>query len=174
MGLYLTIWANKMSVNNLFEQFKTLAKKHLGDDAPTNQDNPGDPESLTIPGKDKVKAVVEDFLATTPKIEEAGFKITDLQIELGLIPKLIPHFQKVADVSEAEKERILNSLQDKRLMRLLVAALFKADGFQANLSMKNYQFKGIEVEITALPAVRLNYQHLGQVDEPTQEVIKKP
>jgi hypothetical protein len=40
--------------------------------------------------------------------------------------------------------------------------------------MKNYQFKGIEVEITALPAVRLNYQHLGQVDEPTQEVIKKP
>ena len=154
-----------MSFQNMFDQFKHLAKKHLGDPEDVENLPPEDSDAFSIPGKDKVKAVVDDFLATTPLIEKAGYKITDLQIELGIIPKIIPHFRKVADVTEDQKELILTELQEKRLMKLLVSALFKADAFQSNLNMSQYSFKGIEIEITALPAVRLNYHRLSEIKD---------
>ena len=166
-----------MSANDLFEQFKTLAQKYLGD-PPTEEEQARQKEqaeqtqqdSFSTAGKDRVRAVIDDFLAITPLIEQAGYKITNLDIELGLLPKLIPHFRKIGDIDEAQKQQILSQVGDKKLMKLLISALFKADSFQNSLNMKNYDFKGIEVEIAPLPAVRLNYTHLSQRSEPSKDL----
>lgn len=159
-----------MSFQDLFEQFKSLAKKHLGDPETIEQNEEQAADGFSAPGKEKVKEVINDFLAISPLIEQAGYRITDLQVELGLIPKLIPHFTKVADVDEQQKQMVIDQLQQKRLMKLLVSALFKADSFQQGLSMKNYTFKGIEIEIAALPAVRLNYHHLLAPQPESKEI----
>jgi len=166
-----------MSANDLFEQFKTLAQKYLGD-PPTEEEKAQQKEqaeqtqqdSFSTAGKDRVRAVIDDFLAITPLIEQAGYKITNLDIELGLLPKLIPHFRKIGDIDETQKQQILSQVGDKKLMKLLISALFKADSFQNSLNMKNYDFKGIEVEIAPLPAVRLNYTHLSQRSEPSKDL----
>ena len=148
-----------MSTDNLFEQFKKLAKKHLGD-PPEYTGEEVEESSFTIPGAEKVKNVVNDFIDITPLIERAGYQIVDLEIELGLIPKLIPHFKKTREVGDEEKAQVLEELKEKRLVSMLVNALFKSDNFQSGLNLKNYRYTGIEVEITALPAVRLKYKKI--------------
>jgi len=107
----------------------------------------------------KAKTIINDFIDAAPLIQEAGFRINDLQIELSVIPKLIPHFEKVSDVDEATRIRIIEQVKDKRIIRLLLKALFNADNFQQSLKMGNMEFAGIEIEITAIPAIRLLYKN---------------
>ena len=161
-------------MQNLFEQFKNLAKKHLGDPPEITGEEPEQTSSFAIPGAEKVKGVVNDFIAITPLIEKAGYQIVELEIELGLIPKLIPHFKKIKDVGDAEKELVLDELRDKRLMSMLVSALFKSDNFQANLNLNNYRYTGIEVEIAALPAVRLKYQKIITEETSAKDLVNTP
>ena len=107
----------------------------------------------------KIKAVIDDFIEAAPLIEEAGFRIRDLEIELGVIPKLIPHFEKLTDTDESNRLAIVERVKDKKIILLLLKALFKADNFQKSLNMGNLEFAGIEIDITAIPAVRLVYKN---------------
>ena len=113
---------------------------------------------------DKVKSVINDFIEAAPLIERAGFRIRDLEIELSVIPKLIPHFEKTIDVDDDARLLIIEEVHDKRLIRLLLKALFKADNFQKSIKMGNLEFAGIEIEITAIPAVRLRYKNSIEID----------
>ncbi|RLA03302.1 MAG: hypothetical protein DRQ47_05410 [Gammaproteobacteria bacterium] len=116
----------------------------------------------------KVRLIISDFIEAAPLIEAAGFRIRDLEVELSVIPKLIPHFEKLADVDDAKRLQIIEQVQDKRIISLLLKALFKADNFQKSLSMGNLEFAGIEIEITAIPAIRLRYQNpLSSKEETT-------
>jgi hypothetical protein len=108
---------------------------------------------------DKVKNTINDFIEAAPLIERAGFRIRDLEVELSIIPKLIPHFEKTIDVDDRARRLIIEEVHDKRLIRLLLKALFKADNFQKSIKMGNLEFAGIEIEITAIPAVRLRYKN---------------
>ncbi len=107
----------------------------------------------------KVKTIINDFINAAPLIEEAGFRIRDLEVELSIIPKLIPHFEKLNDTDEATRISIIEQVKDKRIIRLLLKALFKADNFQQSLNMGNMEFTAIEIEITAIPAIRLLYKN---------------
>jgi len=82
-----------------------------------------------------------------------------LEVELSVIPKLIPHFEKLSDTDEETRINIIGQVKDKRIIRLLLKALFNADNFQKSLTMGNMEFAGIEIEITAIPAIRLLYKN---------------
>ena len=107
----------------------------------------------------KVKTIINDFIEAAPLIEAAGFRIRDLEVELSVIPKLIPHFEKLAEIDDKTRTQILDQVKDKRIISLLLKALYKADNFQQSLKMGNLVFAGIEIEITAIPAIRLLYKN---------------
>ena len=107
----------------------------------------------------KVRMIIDDFIAAAPLIEAAGFRIRDLEVELSIIPKLIPHFEKLTNTDETTRLQIIEQVKDKRIIRMLLKTLFKADNFQQSLKMGKLEFAGIEIEITAIPAVRLVYKN---------------
>lgn len=169
------------TLNELKKGFKKLLDSEPNNDSETNQyddwnnerdeskDNNADYEEksefrFNKVISDKVKNVINDFIEAAPLIERAGFRIRDLEIELSVIPKLIPHFEKTIDVDDKARLLIIEEVHDKRLIRLLLKALFKADNFQKSIKMGNLEFAGIEIEITAIPAVRLRYKNSIELD----------
>ena len=84
---------------------------------------------------------------------------------------IIMGFKKMANISDEDKAAILDELKHKRLMSMLVNALFKSDSFQANLNLSSYRYTGIEVEIAALPAVRLKYQKILPQQNDAKEIV---
>ncbi|MCP3675071.1 MAG: hypothetical protein GY829_11470 [Gammaproteobacteria bacterium] len=110
----------------------------------------------------KIHKIIKDFIESAPLIESAGFRIKDMEIELSIIPKLIPHFEKIANTDNETRLSIIEQVKDKRLVSLLLKALFKADNFQQSLKMGPLEFAGIEIEITAIPAIRLIYKNPKQ------------
>ena len=151
--------------DDTFSQLKTGFKRWLNSEPPEADwsENRGEQTESEFKfnetASNKVRAVIDDFIVSAPIIESAGFRIRDLEVELGIIPKLIPHFEKFKDTDDDHRQSIIEQVSDKRLLKLLLTALFKADNFQRSLNMGSMEFTGIEIEITAIPAVRLKYQN---------------
>ena len=166
-----------MTINTLFAALNTLRKQLLymldpelkeRDKIKAEQDNKSinaDSEfRINEAVSNKAHEIINDFIEAAPLIEAAGFRIRDLEVELSVIPKLVPHFEKVTDTDEITRIDILKQVEDKRIIRLLLKTLFKADNFQKTLKMGKLDFAGIEIEITAIPAVRLLYSNPNKLN----------
>ncbi len=121
----------------------------------------------------RIKSVINDFIESAPIIEEAGFRIRDMEIELSVIPKLIPHFEKIKSIGDEERAKIIDKVANKKVIKILLKALFKADNFQQSMNMGNLDFAGIEIEITAIPAIRLLYKNNSIADSDTHSDSEK-
>jgi len=90
-----------------------------------------------------------------PIFESAGYKLKKFEVELGISPKIIPHFMVDESVTEEQKMAALEKVKDKRLMHLMLEALIKAGKLHGSLQIGDLDFCGVEVHLAAIPTVRL-------------------
>ena len=164
----------KSGIGRFIDQGWKEQNEHISeDDTEGNFGNPDTETEFRINEAlgNKVRNIINDFIEAAPLIESAGFRIRDMEIELSIIPKIIPHFEKVSDTDEITRLSIIEKIKDKRLVSLLLKALFKADNFQQSLKMGQLQFSGIEIEVTAIPAVRLLYKNPTQMNINSTDLV---
>ena len=98
---------------------------------------------------------VMDFHEFIPVFERAGFALQNFEIEIGLSPKMIPHFMITKHISEPEKRAILNETRHQRVLHMILEALFKASYLSEHVKVGILQFQGLEIHVGAIPTVRL-------------------
>lgn len=104
-----------------------------------------------------VDSIMQDFNRALPHLKRAGHILTELEVEIGIPPKLIPHFYHDPKVKVHEKQ-VMAALDDNPLGRMVLLALLKAGDFQKGLEVGNMQFNNIEIELGPVPALKLQYQ----------------
>lgn len=103
----------------------------------------------------KIIDVSDRFHKNLPIFESAGYKLKKFEVELGISPKLIPHFIIDESVTLEQKMESLEKLKGKRMMHLMMDALIKAGKLRGTLQVGDLDFCGIEVHLAAIPTVRL-------------------
>ena len=106
---------------------------------------------------EKIFALIEDFNRSLPVLSKAGYELEELELELGISPKLIPHF-KYDEEKDPNVESLLNELQGNGLGLNLMKALLKAGQFQRKIKFKEMRFSHVEIELSVIPSVRLSYR----------------
>lgn len=112
---------------------------------------------LSQVGADKIQELVTSFQHALPAIKSAGYELTEFEVELGVTPKLIPHFkhaQRSAENVEAAKEM----LKDNKLGQMMLGALLKAGDVHKQINVAGFGFSHIEIELGLIPSVRLQYK----------------
>ena len=112
---------------------------------------------LSAVGAEKVQEVVAAFQQALPAIKSAGYELTEFEIELGVTPKLIPHF-KHASRSTEDVEAAREALKDNKLGQVILSALLKAGDVQKQIKVAGFAFSHIEIEMGLIPSVRLQYK----------------
>lgn len=117
--------------------------------------------SLKDIGTTKVQELVASFQQALPAIRTAGYELTEFEIELGVTPKLIPHFRYAArsaeDVASARE-----AVRENKLGALMLNALLKAGDVHRQIRVAGYSFSHVEIELGLIPSVRLQYKNDGQ------------
>jgi hypothetical protein len=158
-----------MSIENMVNKFKQEVKqdvksiKTIGLQKPTITAAPSDfREHLEEKRKEidnhahkKIITVSDRFHDCLPIFESAGYKLKRFEVELGISPKIIPHFMIDESVTHEQKLEALKKVKGKRMMHLMLDALIKASKLQGTLQIGELTFCGIEVHLSALPTVRL-------------------
>lgn len=140
------------------------AEQARADFAPAARPNgePGESalQQITQAGADKVQELVTAFQNALPAIALAGYELTEFEIELGLTPKLIPHF-RCEGRSPEDIERARETLKQNKVGSLVLSALLKAGDVQRQINVAGFAFSHIEIELGLIPSVRLQYKNEG-------------
>ena len=121
------------------------------------KDKVGDPSARV---GDAILDVVSSLNDSLPHLAKAGYTMEELEIELGVPPKLIPHFSvDGALVENAENaEQALTDLEGNIIGTTLFKALFKAATLQQKIVINGMSFSRLEIQLGLVPAVRLCYK----------------
>tara|TARA_B100001057_G_C22702431_1_gene892313 strand:+ start:195 stop:659 length:465 start_codon:yes stop_codon:yes gene_type:complete len=106
---------------------------------------------------DKIMSLVDEFNDALPHLSEAGYTLDQLDVELGLPPKLIPHFVYAQD-SEVDSETALENLKNNRLGHNLLKILIMVEDYQHKFKFSQMSFCHLEIELSVIPTVKLAYK----------------
>lgn len=109
--------------------------------------------------RDKITNITNDFIALSPIIEETGYRTKEINIGVGIPPRMIVHFEKFASVSQETIDAILLEHQDKKLLKVIVHTLLSADAFQQKLTLGNFEFNEISIELGVPPEVNVKFMN---------------
>ena len=121
------------------------------------KDKVGDPSARV---GDAILDVVSSLNDSLPHLAKAGYTMDELEIEIGVPPKLIPHFSVDGALVENSEnaEQALTDLEGNIIGTTLFKALFKAATLQQKIVINGMSFSRLEIQLGLVPAVRLCYK----------------
>ncbi|MFL2528562.1 MAG: hypothetical protein ACJ0Q6_02570 [Candidatus Azotimanducaceae bacterium] len=140
-----------------FSDLIDLAKQTAAD----VKDKVSDPSGKV---SDAVSDIVSKLNEALPYLAKAGYTMDCLEIEVGVPPKLIPHFS-VAEVLAETIELSLAELEGNTMGYALLKALLRATDLQQKVEIEGMSFDRIEIEVGLLPAVRLSYKTTNPLEQ---------
>lgn len=106
---------------------------------------------------EKLKGAVDEVNTALPIVEKVGYRAKELEIELGITPGVIIHFEKFCDASAEEIETILKENEDKKVIATVIKALNKADELRAGMKLGKFIFSEVELELGISPKIKMKY-----------------
>jgi hypothetical protein len=113
---------------------------------------------LSTVGAEKIQELITSFQQALPAIKSAGYEMTEFEVELGVTPKLIPHFRHAAKSAE-DVDAARAALKDNKLGMMILVALLKAGDVHRQIKVAGFGFTHIEIELGLIPSVRLQYKN---------------
>ncbi|NOU61387.1 hypothetical protein [Marinifilum caeruleilacunae] len=114
--------------------------------------------SIKSTGKDKLKNAIENLNKAQPDIEEAGFVLVRLDVDIALLPRLFARFKQVRQISNEEKETILAKTKKNKFLNFILIGLFKAVEIRKEVSIDNMDLQEIELEIGLTPSAKIIFR----------------
>lgn len=107
---------------------------------------------------DTLSKTAARFNEALPYIERAGYDVIEIEVGLGLSPKIVPHLRMREMISETEQAALLAETSDKKLVNTILGSLFKASAARSKLKFRQFHFTDIELELSILPTVVLKFR----------------
>ena len=141
----------------MIEKLKEGLKDTLDTVSDKFQDSVDALKELHAAGTEKVSDFANDILGLSPLIEEAGFNMKDLNVDIGLPPSISIGFEKEKNIDPAAVDKLMEEHKDKKMLRVILQALMKADAMQKSMNLSHYKFAGVHVKLGIPPDVILKF-----------------
>ena len=145
-----TYKVNLFMIKDLLEQLKS--KMDSGSIDSSEEVDPNSP--ITQFTTDKIKAVVAELANAKPTFLAAGFSMEQLEVEVGLIPKVSPQFVQFEKISREKESELLNQLEGQKLLKFVLQSLFKSSRMDALMESTELSLHAIEIDVSVPPSVR--------------------
>ena len=101
--------------------------------------------------KKKVAETMEDLKAAAVVTKEAGFKMSEVRIEIGFLPSIEVEFDVQGKISDEKKVEMLKEHEDKKILSGVLKALFAAQSMDVN----GYKLQRVKMKVSLAPKTTL-------------------
>lgn len=112
---------------------------------------------ITGYGADKLEETAERLNSVLPYIERAGFRVTEIEVNMGVTPAVIPHVQVDNVMPKAERPALMAELKGRTFATGILSSLFRAADFGKRIDLKGFDFFEIEIELGVIPSITVKY-----------------
>lgn len=108
-------------------------------------------------GEEKLDQTMSGFRRALPALRQAGYRMHEFEIELGITPKIIAHFMP-SEASEEEIAAAREALKDNPVGSSMLSVLKRAGDAHKRFKLLGFNCGHIEIDVGVIPAVRLRYR----------------
>ena len=119
--------------------------------------------SIKSTGKEKLKKGIQSLNDGLPEIEEAGFELVRLDVDIALLPRLFARFSQVRVISDEAREKMLTKTKKNKFLNFILIGLFKAASIKNEIKIDHMDLKEIELEIGLTPSAKLIFRKEGRI-----------
>ena len=106
-------------------------------------------------GGEKLTELGDSLNEALPIITQAGFVPEQLQVQLGIPPKVTLRLRVVRELSDEEYDAVVERAGEKVISSIVAGTFLKAAALQRSFRIGSLHSSHIEIELSPLPAVRL-------------------
>lgn len=115
-------------------------------------------EEFKEPGTSKIQEMLNYITDSTDLINRAGFELSGLGVSIAIAPLIKVSFAFLKKIEEEEREKIMEEVNDKKIIKILLACLFKASDFVDNIKVGNYKLGGVDVSLGLTPGISVTFK----------------
>ena len=106
----------------------------------------------------KLQEIINYITDSTDLINRAGFDISGLGLSIAIVPVLKVSFIFMKKITDEEREAIMEEVKEKKIMKILLACLFKASDFVDGIKVGNYKLGGVDVTLGLTPGISVTFK----------------
>jgi hypothetical protein len=106
----------------------------------------------------KLQDIINYITDSTDLVNRAGFDISGMGLSIAIVPVLKVSFTFVKKISEEEREAIVEEVKEKKIVKILMACLFKASDFVDGIKVGNYKLGGVDVTLGLTPGISVTFK----------------
>lgn len=151
-----------MGVDDLIQKAKESAST-ITDKISELKDNLiGDESSAIISefkdaGVNKAKEIVDMLDESKSFITRSGYELSSIHVSIGLPPQIGLLFKYQSEVSDDDKKKLLEEVEGRKVLSIILKCLFKAGDFYTSAKFKEYKLGSVDISLGLTPGVNINF-----------------
>jgi len=109
-------------------------------------------------GIEKISEPINELSNGLPLIEEAGFKVEEISIDLGIPPEISIGFSKMNEVKSESIQSLIDQHAERKILVIVLKALLTANNIQSKITFNKFIFAGVSIKLGLPPSVSLKYK----------------
>jgi hypothetical protein len=106
----------------------------------------------------KTLELMSDVNVILTALPDAGFQIGELEVELGVTPKLTVDVKIGQSIREDKLKAVLQANPNNMLLSATLNALLQASKLQQAVSVETLELKDVKIVLTTTPTVALQWK----------------
>jgi hypothetical protein len=127
---------------------------------------------LRVEDEDRLLAALREVGTSTELLEEAGYALGGVDVELGLLRRIVVRLEKLEEVGLARLRAIHASSAGRFTVQALLNALIKAEEMAAKVDLPDLTYRQLIVDVGPAPTVRVCWRPDAVVVE--EPVVTRP
>ena len=110
-------------------------------------------EEFKDQGVGKIQEILSRLNSAEDFFERAGFKPDGYTVSLGLPPQISTKFTLLKEIDEQDRENIMKEAEEKKIIKLVLTCLFKANDFCGKMQLGENKLETITVALGLIPGI---------------------
>ncbi|MFA5403659.1 MAG: hypothetical protein WC358_01875 [Ignavibacteria bacterium] len=115
-------------------------------------------EEFKESGTSKIQEMLNYITDSTDLINRAGFELSGLGVSIAIAPLIKVSFAFLQKISEEERAVIIEESKEKKIIKILLACLFKASDFVDGIKVGNYKLGGVDISLGLTPGINVTFK----------------
>jgi hypothetical protein len=115
-------------------------------------------DALADFGAEKTRDALSEVNVLLKLLQDAGYEVGQLEVELGVPPKITIGLKTQREVSEEKLDAILRDNQDKSVLAAILGSLIQANKLRDAVKVETLELKDVQIVLTTSPNITLQWK----------------